>query len=115
MTDQSAGARAVLSQPYRRHICEYLSSNDDLVVTLEELTRAVADAEPAANGTTVAEVDDRHIATTLHHVHLPKLDHVGVLEYDPDRRTATADSGLPAVLELLRVLADRPARTDLRS
>lgn len=115
MTDQSAGARAVLSEPYRRHVCEYLSSNDDLVVTLEELTRAVADAEPAANGTTVAEVDDRHIATTLHHVHLPKLDHVGVLEYDPDRRTVRTDSGLPAVLELLNALEQRSSNADLRA
>lgn len=114
MTDEGI-ARAVISEPYRRYVCEYLSSNDELIVTLEELTRAVADAERVADGATVAEIDDRCIATTLHHVHLPKLDEAGVLEYDPDRRTARAGSGLPAVLELLRALEDRSADADLRA
>ena len=113
MTDATPEA-AVLSDPYRRHACRYLAAQDDLVVTLEELTWAVADEECAATGASVAGTDDRRIATTLHHVHLPKLDEAGVLEYDVDRGTVTADAGLAAVRELLEVLHDRPDYADVR-
>jgi hypothetical protein len=52
--------------------------------TLDELAAAVATREDGETGAT-----DR-LAVSLHHVHLPRMDDLGVLDYDPaDNRVET--------------------------
>ncbi|MFC7079662.1 DUF7344 domain-containing protein [Halorussus caseinilyticus] len=47
-------------------------------ITLSELAEEIAGAEDA---------DAERVATSLHHVHLPKLADVGVADYDPAAET----------------------------
>lgn len=54
-------------------------------VDLEDLSAAVAARE--ADAEDEGEVDERsveRVACTLHHSHLPKMDEVGLVDYDPD-------------------------------
>lgn len=60
-------------------------------VELDDLASAVA-----ARKTDVEPVDDvvvERIAVTLHHVHLPKMSDLGVVDYDPD--TTRIESRIP--------------------
>ncbi|RXK50176.1 DUF7344 domain-containing protein [Halorientalis pallida] len=56
-------------------------------IPLAVLAVAVAVSEGEDGATDLASV-----RSTLHHVHLPKLDASGVLDYDPEARTATCRS-----------------------
>lgn len=51
-------------------------------VALEDLAAAVARRERRRADDEAVE----RVATTLHHVHLPKMDDFGVIDYDPDER-----------------------------
>ena len=113
--DSTTPGGAVLSDPYRFHVCRYLAREDDVVVTLEELTWTVADAERSGTDATVSKFDERRIATTLHHVHLPKLDDADVVEYDHESLTVRADSGLEIVVDLLEALDDPPSYADVHA
>lgn len=88
----------VLSDERRRRVVSYLRGADD-PVELAELSEGVATREPdreADHG------DDVRIS--LHHVHLPKLAAIGVLDYDG--RTRTIRRLDPVELERLAALAD---------
>lgn len=43
----------------------------------------------------------QHVRTTLHHVHLPKLDDIGLVEYDAVTRTAEGTARLRSVADRL--------------
>lgn len=64
----------------RRHVLAVLPDDGDSL-TLEELAAAVAVHESDVDADDPAAVS--RLATTLHHVHLPKMDDAGVLAYDP--------------------------------
>lgn len=66
-----------LSNRRRRYVLSYLQNLDDDAAELSELTAGVL-----ARGT--GRTDDRgdEVATTLHHVHLPKLAKCGLVDYD---------------------------------
>lgn len=73
-----------LSNSRRRFLLQYLSREEELSVT--ELSRIIAAWE---NETTVEELsyDDRKtVYTALLQTHLPKLDEMGVVEYDTARK-----------------------------
>jgi hypothetical protein len=73
-----------LSNCRRRFLIQYLSRQDSMSVT--ELSRVIAAWE---NETTVEELsyDDRKtVYTALLQTHLPKLDEMGVVEYDASRK-----------------------------
>lgn len=56
-------------------------------VALADLSRAVAEAEGDADSADADAVRRHRIK--FHHVHLPKLDDLGVVEYDRDERLVT--------------------------
>lgn len=66
---------------------------------LRELVAAGPDARLRleAVASAVGPEGDRAVALELHHVHLPKLDAVGAVEYDPDRNVV-------AVTDLIHTL-----------
>lgn len=70
----------LLASERRRLILEILAERSP-PVRLEELSATVADRE-RGDDRRGADVEDR-IAITLHHHHLPKMNALGVLEYDP--------------------------------
>ena len=79
----------VLSDPRRRSLCQYLMQTEAEIVTHEELVehvceRAVDDID--------ATIDRRSLAMELRHVHLPKLNSLDAVEYDPQGETVAVDS-----------------------
>lgn len=94
-----------LASQARRSLLDTLWADDTESATLESL----AIRQAAGPGQSPAEVTDaRHerARASLHHVHLPKLDTAGLIEYDTDRGTVTPldhparrDSGVRAAIE----------------
>jgi hypothetical protein len=82
----------VLSNRRRRYALHYLHQQDGSV-ELRDLAEQVAAWE---NGTTpdgVGSGERKSVYISLHQSHLPKMDEVGVVEYDKDRNTvALTDS-----------------------
>lgn len=75
----------VLADRRRRRVVDALADLQP-PVSVERLAAAVADREP---GETPASPDD--VAVSLHHVHLPKLAAVDVVDYDPETTTVTGE------------------------
>lgn len=50
-------------------------------VHLHDLARSVAACEESGDAAAGGSVE--RVATALHHVHLPKMDDLGVVDYDP--------------------------------
>lgn len=71
-------ALALLADRRRRIILAHLSQNDKHRVEVEELVEVV---NPRTEGINTKQA----IWRTLHHVHLPKLDATGLIEYQPNR------------------------------
>lgn len=71
----------VLKSPDRRRILEYLDDESVESTTVEELASHLATAESDPDRS--ESRDERTLAMRLHHIHLPKLDDHGVLEYEP--------------------------------
>lgn len=85
----------------RPRICQYVSANRNRTVPLDELTaHLVADREPPGDEPTDGQPDER-VRLALHHVHLPKLDDVDVIDYDYGRRTVDPDGNLSTATGLL--------------
>ena len=88
----------ILEDPVRRQVLHDLDAEDG-TVALSELAERVADPDVRGrssverrSGRADAEVTAaaERVAIQLHHVHLPKLDDHGLVEYDRDEKTVTA-------------------------
>lgn len=56
-------------------------------ISLSELEAALVDGSALANALDAAgDLDGDELGVRLHHVHLPKLDRSGAIEYDASRR-----------------------------
>jgi hypothetical protein len=74
----------ILSNPRRRAILQHLGSSSSGVITVRALSESIAAAEA---GESPAPRNVREsVYTSLHQTHLPKLDALGVIEYDRDHR-----------------------------
>lgn len=73
----------VLADERRRALLDVLAA-DPQPAGLGDVAGALAETAPCSD----ADVED--LLVSLHHVHLPLLDDVGVLEYDPERRRVQA-------------------------
>ncbi|WP_138007069.1 DUF7344 domain-containing protein [Halalkalirubrum salinum] len=80
----------IVANPRRRTILNYLSTNGDETVRLDELTRSIA----ADGGHTASSHSGDSTATDieLHHTHLPKPPAAGITEYDAQRGIVTYHS-----------------------
>ena len=82
------GDHRVLDDPYRRCAVEVLLRKDGrvpLATAVDAVARAMCTA------------DSDRVALSLHHLHLPKLDDAGFVDYDADARTVAAtDRGAAA-------------------
>ena len=70
----------LLAARQRRVVLELLADRTT-AVGLEELAASVAERETP--GQTATSTETQRVMTGLHHVHLPMLDDVGVVDYDP--------------------------------
>lgn len=80
---------ALLSDRRRRYVSKILSEQD-LPIGLHQLATAVASWETGTASDEVSAETTAEIATTLHHVHLPKLADADVIDYDTATNTVTA-------------------------
>lgn len=84
--------RHLLLAADRRRQAVDLLSGKTTPVDLEELASGIAARENGIDAE--GEAVDR-VATALHHIHLPKLDEVGILSYDPEAHRIDP-SGVPS-------------------
>jgi DNA-binding transcriptional ArsR family regulator len=102
--DQSTDAiLQVLADPQRRTVLRDLveeSCPEVSVDALEEVVAHETEGSPPEVGST------SEIAIQLRHVHLPRLDDVGICEYDPDRE-CVAYCPNEFVERLLEVIEER--------
>lgn len=93
----------VLSDHHRRYVLHYLSRRAPQA-SLADLVDYVVDRAPDRRSG-----DRRHVAMSLHHAHLPKLEQHGLVEYDPANGVVVYD-GTPLVEACLDHVADRDLR-----
>lgn len=107
-----------LSDRHRRHILVSLLEHGQ-EIALSELAEEIAardtgpprsEVPPHASRTRTEVPEDRvqQLATSLYHVHIPKLADAGVLEYDPDRgivRPTESTRQIQHVLEITEPLS----------
>lgn len=86
----------VLSPARRRETLAVLTECHS-AVDVESLARDVAARERDVAPDTLSESDVEEVHVTLHHVHLPKLDDAGLVDYHRDDGSVTATSAADSV------------------
>ncbi len=79
MNDSKDRILKLLASKERRKVIEYFDRHDVESATMEILTSHLARAKVGSNGETPSTDAAK---AELHHVHLPKLEAYGVVEYD---------------------------------
>ncbi|AGB30723.1 hypothetical protein C488_03846 [Natrinema pellirubrum DSM 15624] len=77
---------AALSDPYRRSVCRYAMRTQTTRLDHAEIADYIVDRASPAD-----DLDRRTVATELRHLHLPKLEDAGLLEYERDSGVVHAD------------------------
>lgn len=80
-TDARGAAYELLANRRRRHVLSYLRDHPHEEIPIDDLTSQVIARELMAGE---GPVDPESVSATLHHVHLPKLDDAGIVDYDED-------------------------------
>ena len=75
-------------------------------ILLELLDENPQPAEPAVFDGGVSPNDHQTLRTALHHVHLPKLEEQGFVQWDRDENQLTRGSAFEDIKPLLEVLDD---------
>lgn len=73
-----------LADGRRRRILDHLSETSERQERLPKVAAAVADGPGASEAANVPDLE-----ISLHHAHLPALDRVGLVAYDPEDRTVS--------------------------
>lgn len=76
----------VLKNRRRRDVLEYLQSSDG-PVTMSELAERIAAWENDVSVSALNSTQRKRVYVALYQTHLPKMDDVGVIDYDSDRGT----------------------------
>jgi hypothetical protein len=98
----------LLANHHRRHALVYLAGMNDETASVSE----VLDYVVARNADSVEDLHEAEdVASALHHVHLPKLEAAGVVDYDV-RSDTIRYHGQPLLEEGL-ALAERMESDDL--
>ncbi|ADB60863.1 hypothetical protein Htur_1979 [Haloterrigena turkmenica DSM 5511] len=87
-------AMGILADRNRRAVLRYLDRSDG-TATLTELAEAIATDTRNPDPTTISDLADvssrdvREVRISLHHLHVPKLDAAGAIDYDRKTETLT--------------------------
>lgn len=97
--DRRGELHRVLSNSTRRSLLNILCGVDRTTRCSLALELAGVGTNDPANSRTVGETTQVEVA--LHHVHLPMLSEVGVIDYDPDDGTVETNDGVEVVYDAL--------------
>lgn len=99
------GVLELCRDQYRRIILAVLAS-EPRALTLNDLTKTIVKHNHQASITEIANEEINQIQLSLHHLHIPKLEQCGVIEYDPDRQlvepTAQFDEWEPLISTIVQ-------------
>lgn len=105
----------VLAAWQRRTLCQYLLQRSDELFTLDELlTHLLTEARNAPDDVGPETVRRDEVAHRLHHVHLPKLADIDVVQYDEKAKLVRHGPRLSAVQSLLETFDDGGVTQELR-
>ena len=99
----SGDVAGALASERRRAVLRHLQTTDG-EASLVELGSAVFATERSVDASPACR---RRVELSLHHVHLPKLEDAGVLDYDRSEKTARLRAGVGPLLESLPIEWDR--------
>lgn len=99
----------VLSAPIPRYTVRYLLEAE--TATLEELADVVTGWENADTGAVASKTDRDRLRIDLYHVHLPRLDAMDVVAFDPTEKTASL-AAAPDTIEPILEWVDQMAIGD---
>jgi DNA-binding transcriptional ArsR family regulator len=85
-----------LSHRYRRFALAALCGRDE-PVALADLAVEVTEQETGEIGENLSKERAREIEISLYHVHVPKLDDTGIVEFDRDRNTVSVCNEIQSV------------------
>ena len=91
VSDETLSAETIfetLSSRRRRYALHYLTQVGD-AVTIRELSEQLAAWENGVDCDAVTPKQRKRVYTALHQTHLPKMDRLGVVDYNNDRGTVT--------------------------
>ncbi|MDS0475430.1 hypothetical protein [Natrinema sp. 1APR25-10V2] len=77
-----------LSDAHRRSLCRYVMQTAGDTATYEEFVDHVLEDD---SETALEDLERQTVELELRHTHLPKLDAVGVVDYDPQGETVRVD------------------------
>lgn len=92
----------ILSNPRRRNTISYLARSDEEMVHLRDLAEQIAAWENDVSMQEVKYNERKRVYTSLYQTHLPKMDRLGIIEYD---RSSGVVRPTPEVEELYRYFA----------
>ena len=94
----------LLSAPRRRTLLYNLKSQPTEEIPIDQLVEEVHDIDRSLP---IRDASPREqIQTELHHIHLPKLQEAGIIQYDPDSETVyyTTNQGLESCLRYIETI-----------
>lgn len=96
----------ILRDERRRYVLYYLE-NESNPASLDELAEAVASWSHDVGTADLPDELHRSARNSLHHCHVPRLESVGVVEYDVDQQTVTLADAAEETEPFLKLAALR--------
>lgn len=105
----------ILRNKRRRNLHQFLIARDGGAIELGELAEEIAADELDKSVQELTSAERKRVYVALYQCHLPKMDSVGVVEFDEDRKTVALDESATSLEKYLslddRESADETERT----
>jgi len=114
-TEQSAPTiteAGIVIENARRRMVVFAVAEADETMDVGGLAEAIAAAESETVPAALSSDKRKAVYNPLNRVHLPKLDKMGIVDYDPDRKTVEKGPAADAMLQILNIVADVCAGED---
>lgn len=109
-TDELGAQLLVLANPRRRLALALLEASET-PVTVRDIAHEIATREHDEPLPEIPSETVTRIYSSLYHVHVPKLEEAGVIEYDVDRRRID-DVALDSLRPILETVSDVERQSD---
>jgi len=105
-------AGIVIENERRRMVVFAIAEADADQMGVGGLAEAIASAENEMVPAALSGAERKSVYNSLNRVHLPKLDKMGIVDYDDDRKTIEKGPAADAMLQILNIVADVCAGED---